>query len=465
MAVLNTLSSGWLVRKSDARLPAGSIPLFVTDSTFGWNLIPESTSFHDVVVEDSGGRLRMRVLFQTGGTFVGIESMVRLLLHGRTFAKTAAAPMREALLPRKQCHYGEWERQQERILHPDVYLPTIMSLEKPWPHEQFYSNKGGVHVRRLAFGGFLESVLEHAADLNLLIGYGADEKDLQREFQAQQRFLLDFREQQQQQQQGLPGLPPMLLPLCQQRQNMQRQQQLQEQQQQPQQPQQPQEESQQRQPQQVQEEQQQQQPEQPQFSTSGLASRCSVFAPTAAAALPFTPSTRTRWSAMEFGDDEDQMYCEAVLEIGKDTFKRLHERLQQRLVDSSDYTSDHTSDYTSDYSSDDEATSIPAPSAPVAAVVRSPFDAPSLIPTPTPAPPDWIGSSPIPSTIPSSSSSYRSNPYTRVERWVWGPASRRHATPGLRDMGGYGVPGTGKNPAANARKKAQKERMKAAKGC
>ena len=131
------------------------------------------------------------------------------------------------------------------------------------------------------------------------------------------------REQQQQQQQGLPGLPPMLLPLCQQRQNMQRQQQLQEQQQ-PQQPQQPQEESQQRQPQQLQEE-QQQQPEQPQFSTSGLASRCSVFAPTAAAALPFTPSTRTRWSAMEFGDDEDQMYCEAVLEIGKDTFKRLHE--------------------------------------------------------------------------------------------------------------------------------------------
>ena len=131
MAVVNTLSNGWRVRPYDPRLHGVRISVFVTDSTFGWNLIPGSKSFHDVVVEDSGGRLRMRVLFQTGGTFVGIESMVRLLLHGRTFAKTAAAPMREALLPRKQCHYGEWERQQERILHPDVYLPTTRATTAP----------------------------------------------------------------------------------------------------------------------------------------------------------------------------------------------------------------------------------------------------------------------------------------------------------------------------------------------
>ena len=201
MAVVNTLSNGWRVRPYDPRLHGVRISVFVTDSTFGWNLIPGSKSFHDVVVEDSGGRLRMRVLFQTGGTFVGIESLVRKQLHGCTFARTAAVPMREVLVPWRQRQYGEWECQQERILHPDVYLPTIMSLEKPWPHEQLYSNNVGVHLRPLAFGGFLESVLEHAAALNIVIGYNAELRDLQREFQAQQRFLLDSREPQEQQQQ------------------------------------------------------------------------------------------------------------------------------------------------------------------------------------------------------------------------------------------------------------------------
>ena len=111
MAVVNTLSNRWRVRPYDPRLHGVRISVFVTDSTFGWNLIPGSKSFHDVVVEDSGGRLRMRVLFQTGGTFVGIESLVRKQLHGCTFARTAAVPMREVLVPWRQRQYGEWECQ------------------------------------------------------------------------------------------------------------------------------------------------------------------------------------------------------------------------------------------------------------------------------------------------------------------------------------------------------------------
>ena len=98
---------------------------------------------------------------------------------------------------------------------------------------------------------------------------------------------------------------------------------------------------------------------------------------------------------------------------------------------------------------------------------QSPFSPVSLLSSSAPKPPcKWIGQSPL-SVLPSSplapavplASSPSAPPHQPPrERFAWGLPSRRYATAGWRDLGGYGLPGSGKDQRENARKRAQKER-------
>ena len=84
-------------------------------------------------------------------------------------------------------------------------------------------------------------------------------------------------------------------------------------------------------------------------------------------------------------------------------------------------------------------------------------------------PSEWIGSSPLlaplpsplPPVVPLSCSPSPPPHQPPRARFAWGLPSRRYATAGWRDLGGWGLPGSGINQRENARKRAQKARRKA----
>ena len=97
----------------------------------------------------------------------------------------------------------------------------------------------------------------------------------------------------------------------------------------------------------------------------------------------------------------------------------------------------------------------------------APFSSVSLLSSSAPKPPcKWIGqsplsvllSSPLAPAVPLASSPSAPPHQPPRERFAWGLPSRRYATAGWRDLGGYGLPGSGKDQRENARKRAQKER-------
>ena len=104
-----------------------------------------------------------------------------------------------------------------------------------------------------------------------------------------------------------------------------------------------------------------------------------------------------------------------------------------------------------------------APSAPSACIGSAPslfywFSTSSSGSAPPPA-----SAPPVP--MPASSCCCTSYSVPRRPQFLWGEKSRRHATAGWRNAGGYTCyPGTGRDPRENARKKLQKERKKATTG-